>query len=250
MLIDDLNYDAYLGLINIFSDVSTLFKCTKDIEKFKNIIYSKKNFIPKKVYSKLILKELKDNLDKIYINLKNQNIKIIPIISKEYPKNLLNIYNPPLVIFTYGDIKFNDKKIIYVYDENLSKFGKKVYKYFNYYMKNKMLIIGDSKECNFLVKRENIFDENYINNLENPSILVLNDNIKLEIILGIIDYLLIIEAKYNKDTKEMVCNVLENGKEILVVPGNIFNKNHYFSNYLIQEGATVLLNKYDLDKFI
>lgn len=250
MLIDELNYDVYCSLINIFSNAFTLFECTKDRDKFKSIIHSRKIFIPRNIYSKLISNELKEKLNKVYLNLVNQNIKIIPIISDEYPKNLLNIYNPPLAILTYGNVIFNNKKIVYVYDENLSKFGKKVYKYFNYYIKNKMLMIGNTKECDILIKNENIFDENYVNNLQGSFILISNNNIKNVLILGIIDYLLIIEAKYNKDTKDMVNNILENGKEILVVPGNIFNKNHYFSNYLIQEGATVLLNKYDLDKFI
>lgn len=250
MLIDGLNYNLYCNLINIFSDVKELFECSKDKLKFRNIIYLKKIFIPRNIYSKLISNELKEKLDKIYSNLVNQNIKIIPIISKEYPKNLLNSYDPPFAIFTYGDVIFNNKKIIYVYDENLSKFGKKVYKYFNYYIKNKMIMIGNSKECDILIKNDNIFDENYENNLERASIIIPNNYIEFKVILGIIDYLLLIEAKYNKDTKDMVCEILESGKEILVVPGNIFNKNHYFSNYLIQEGATVLLNKYDLEKFV
>lgn len=250
MLIDELNYDVYCSLINIFSNAFTLFECTKDRDKFKSIIHSKKIFIPRNIYSKLISNELKEKLNKVYLNLVNQNIKIIPIISDEYPKNLLNIYNPPLAIFTYGDVIFNNKKIVYVYDENLSKFGKKVYKYFNYYIKNKMIMIGNTKECNIIIKNEDIFNEKYINNLQGSFILISNNNVKNMLILGIIDYLLLIEAKYNKETKNMVNNILENGKEILVVPGNIFNKNHYFSNYLIQEGATVLLNKYDLDKFI
>lgn len=250
MLIDELNYDVYCNLINIFSDVRKLFEYTKDREKFKNIIHSKKKFIPRNIYLKLISNKLKERLDKIYLNLVNQNIKIIPIISDKYPKNLLNIYNPPLAIFIYGDVIFNNKKIVYVYDENLSDFGKKVYKYFNYYIKNKMFMIGNTKQCDILIKNDNIFDENYVNRLQESSLLIPNNNIINNIILGIIDYLLIIEAKYNKDTKDIVSFILENGKEILVVPGNIFNKNHYFSNYLIQEGATVLLNKYDLDKFI
>ena len=41
----------------------------------------------------------------------------------------------------------------------------------------------------------------------------------------------------------------KSAKEVLVVPSTVFNKNSYFSNYLIKQGADVLLNKWDL-KFV
>ena len=36
--------------------------------------------------------------------------------------------------------------------------------------------------------------------------------------------------------------------EIYVTPSNITNKNAVFSNYLIKQGANVILNKYDILK--
>ena len=40
--------------------------------------------------------------------------------------------------------------------------------------------------------------------------------------------------------------MLDFGKEILVVPGDIQDKNCYFSNYLLKEGASVVLNEEDI----
>lgn len=250
MLIEDMNYDIYEKLIHIFFDVYNIYKISNNKILFQNIIYSNKIFIPRNVFLSLISYELKEKLEDIYINLINQKISIIPIISKEYPKNLLNINNPPLVIFKYGDISFNNKKSIYVYNENLSNFGKKVYKYFNYYIKGKLLRIGKDDECDIIISKENILEKNYVNTSTKSRIIIVDENLKFKLILGIVDYLFLIEAKYNEETKNIVNFIIECGKEVLVVPGNIFNRNHYFSNYLIQEGATVIINKLDFDKFL
>ena len=53
------------------------------------------------------------------------------------------------------------------------------------------------------------------------------------------------------DTIEVgtIGKIFEKNKDIYVVPSNIFNKNSYFSNYLIKQGADILLNKQDI-KFI
>ena len=64
-----------------------------------------------------------------------------------------------------------------------------------------------------------------------------------------LDYLVIIEAKYEEEVIKLVDMLLQNNKDIYVVPSNIFNKNSYFSNYLIKQGADILLNKQDI-KFI
>ena len=44
--------------------------------------------------------------------------------------------------------------------------------------------------------------------------------------------------------------MLEKGKDILVCPGGIYSHNTYFSNYLIKEGAKIVLNKNDVVDYI
>lgn len=248
MLIEEIDYQMYKRMITIFGSISEIYRQSQNKELFQRKIYSNDIVISNKIYSQ----ELKNKADIIYTNLLNQDIKIISLDSTLYPKKLLNIYNPPFVILEYGDVisKMRNQKMIYFYENHLSKFGKKVYQYFNYHIKYKMLRIGEKEKSDIFVEKENILDEKYVNRSQDNRIIIPHSKNSLEMILGLTDYLLIIEARYNQDTKNMVNNIIEQGKEILVVPGNIFNKNHYFSNYLIQEGATVLLNKYDLDKFV
>ncbi|MEG0873416.1 MAG: hypothetical protein RSD14_06040 [Clostridia bacterium] len=71
-----------------------------------------------------------------------------------------------------------------------------------------------------------------------------------EIVPAIIDTLFIAEAAYKKEIFVISQLALEQGKNILVVPGNIYTTTSYFSNYLIKEGANVLLCKYHLDEFL
>ena len=253
MLIEEIDYILYKKLMNIFESVSNLYKESKDKEKFKKIICSENILIKNSIYKKIISDELKEKSEKIYFNLKSQNIKFISIDSIYYPKDLKNIGNPPVLLFYFGDLLFNNsKKIIYIYNDSLSKFGAKVYKYFSYHINNNMLKIGISEDVDIKVVNENIFDFNYENKNINDRIIIPYNNINViyNIIFSLSDYLLLIEAKYNKETKNIIESFIDLGKELLVVPGNIFNKNNYFSNYLIQEGATVLLNKNDLIKYL
>ena len=68
--------------------------------------------------------------------------------------------------------------------------------------------------------------------------------------LSISDNLLIIEAKHETNIVNLVDLFLELGKEILVLPGDIWNKNCYFSNFLIKEGANVILNVNDINLYL
>ena len=68
--------------------------------------------------------------------------------------------------------------------------------------------------------------------------------------LTIADVILIPEAKYTSYSNTLVSNFLDFGKDILVIPGDIWNKNSFFSNFLIREGANVILNINDLNIFL
>ena len=62
--------------------------------------------------------------------------------------------------------------------------------------------------------------------------------------------LVIPEADYNKEISIFVDCFLELGKEITIFPNEIFNKNAYFSNYLIKNGANVLTNIYQIQEVL
>lgn len=62
----------------------------------------------------------------------------------------------------------------------------------------------------------------------------------------VVNSIIVIEARYEAKIVNLVNCFLENGKDIFVVPSNIFRKNSYFSNFLIKQGAEIILNKQDL----
>ncbi|MEG1142262.1 MAG: hypothetical protein RSE41_07445, partial [Clostridia bacterium] len=65
-------------------------------------------------FTKLIDQKIKLEAESIY----NKRVcYIINIFSKYYPSNLKNIFNPPIVIFVYGNIKLlNNKKVLLLYE--------------------------------------------------------------------------------------------------------------------------------------
>lgn len=85
----------------------------------------------------------------------------------------------------------------------------------------------------------------YINYLDKSQ-----EDLFIEYFTGIMDYLLVPEARYKKDIYVISSLLLEQGKEIFVAPGNIYTDTSYFSNFLLKEGANVILNKHDIAKYI
>ena len=88
----------------------------------------------------------------------------------------------------------------------------------------------------------NDIKDNYLFSLDDY-IFLINDK---EEVIKLIDIALIVEAKYDRKIVKIVDYMLEKSKPILVFPNSIFNKNGFFSNYLIKQGADVILNKNDL----
>ena len=89
-----------------------------------------------------------------------------------------------------------------------------------------------------IFKDENIYNENCI---------ILPNIIQYyNYMLNVIDLMVIVEARYEEKIVNLVNCFLEKGKDIYVVPSNVFRKNSYFSNFLIKQGADVILNKQDL----
>lgn len=69
-----------------------------------------------------------------YINyMKNNNIEWISIFDKDYPKNLKNIYDPPIVLYVKGKKKIlNDISIAVIGCRNCSKYGEIVARKISY----------------------------------------------------------------------------------------------------------------------
>lgn len=255
-LIDELNYLVYLKLIKIFHSTINLYEISKNKFKFENYLNSNNFNLDEKMKKQILDKNLKIKSNKIYNCLKSKNVKIIPINSKYYPRNLKNIFSPPLCIYIGGNIKLLERKKIYVYENNnITKYAKKIIEFLYKYILNK---------SNYLILNKNLYIEeidlennNYFNFEDKNNLYVYyiskdkESGIKtLDIKAGILDLIIIPEADYNKEISIIVDCFLELGKEILVFPNEIFNKNAYFSNYLIKNGANILTNLHQIQEIL
>lgn len=253
-IIDNLDYLIYLKLIKIFNSTINLFNVSKNKIKFEQYLKSNNIILDNNLKNQFIDNNLKSKANKIYNYLKSINIKIIPINSKYYPQKLKNIFSPPLCIFVTGNISLIQNKKVFVYkNDNITKYANKIIEllYTQVLNENKYLILNR----NLCIKGINLKDEfcNVKSNNEFYIFYNLNNNNyirDIEIKSGILDLLVIPEADYNKEIAIFVDCFLELGKEIIVFPNEIFNKNAYFSNYLIKNGANMLTNIYQIQDIL
>ena len=231
--------------INIFN------KLIKEYFTLENLFYKKiiEVNIDKEILFLLESDNIKNKAKNIYNKLKSQNKNIITILDKEYPKVLLDkISNIPFCIICDRKINFNNKNIYIYFKDYFSKYGIKVLNYFiKIFSNNNCNVFSKYKEKCLKIKYISISNINEYNFKENCYIYI--SKLYMEIFLKILDCLVIVEAKYEEEAIKLVDTLLQNNKDIYVVPSNIFNKNSYFSNYLIKQGADILLNKQDI-KFI
>ena len=83
----------------------------------------------------IICKENRENLKKQMESLQKENVKIITIEDKEYPKILKTIYDYPVSIFVKGNEKIlNTQAIGIVGCRESSSYGEKVAQYFAYHL--------------------------------------------------------------------------------------------------------------------
>lgn len=280
-LIEEMNYLTYIRLLKTFHSVQNLYVISKQKNKLNNILVQNNIILSKKLIDQLTSFNLKEFSLKIYNNLINQNIEIIHIEDLRFPKNkFYNMYNKPICLFMYGNTNKLKEKIIYIHKEDFNKYGEYIYGIFIDYINNQkwnsiLNIEGFEIDCkhfkrdnynNIYVVNKNIFSinftvENYIRkNSNNLYIFVPNNFYEIsknkmyltELIVSFSNICIIPQAKYDKKmyTKNIVDLFLEQGKNVLVVPGSIYCKYSYFSNYLIKEGAEVILNKNDINKYL
>ncbi len=195
--------------------------------------------------------DIKEKSIMLYKKIKENGLKIVTIEDKEYPKKILDrILDIPFCILVDNElsINLNNKNVYFFYD---SYYSKSAIRIINYFAKIVKVENGNIfSEYNFQDKMNiNIIDfDSYICNVKESAkyIVLYNKNDVAQFKANIIDILIIIEARYELGIVSLVDSYLELGKDIYVVPSNIFRANGYFSNYLIKQGAQILLNKWDL----
>lgn len=235
-----------------FGSIKEMYEISNNSLKFKQILIKNKMFFSNEVINKLVSSKLKIQSEKLLNIIHNMNIKIQKVkINDKY-----------LYTFVYGNtnlLKCTRKKLYIFCDNNTSKYGIEKCKYFlncKNVKENINVCIGSKNikknSCNIsIVNIENVSELRTIEierlDINNLYIFSLYNIICM---LTIADVILIPEAKYTSYSNTLVSNFLDFGKDILVIPGDIWDKNCFFSNFLIREGANVILNINDLNIFI
>ncbi len=227
----------YIGNNIPISSISTLFKGEKieDVKLDEGIL---KSFLDKNI---------KERANKLYKLIEKEDLEIITIEDKKYPKK----QDYPFCIVVSKEFKHDlNKRIVNMYyNSYFSKPARTIIKYNYDVIKSIGLeVMSQYEEINgikvdYLEKYLNSSKKDkYLFTLDDYIFLV-NNNID-EIFFC--DAIVIPEARYENIIVSKVDYMLDKSKPILIFPNSIFNNNGYFSNYLIKQGADIILNKYDL----
>jgi DNA processing protein len=114
-MVEDIGSIRTQALLKHFGSLDKVFKADADeISKVKEI----GPIIGARVPQAIKDIDLKKELDLI----KKHNVKVITFLDKDYPENLKNIYDPPVVLYVKGEILPEDKLAIAIVGSRLASF--------------------------------------------------------------------------------------------------------------------------------
>ena len=258
-----------LQLIQIIGTPEKIFKLTeKQLREYTN---------SEEIIRKIINIEKRQEAEKILNQIEKENIKLITIMDKEYPKKLHRIYDKPILLYAKGNTKLLNslKKISIIGSRNCSEYGKMVTQKLSYMLAKKdyTIVSGMAKGIDSYAHKGTLTAKgntiailgsgvNYIYPEENKrlynKILEQNGLILSEygidtkpipeyfparnrLISGISDKILITEASRKSGTMITANFAIEQGKTVYAVPGNITSTRSEGTNELIKDGA-ILVN--------
>lgn len=196
----------------------------------------------------------------------------IDLNSKYYPEKLKNINGKPKELYCLGNLELlNYKSIAVIGSRNYSNYGKRAAMEFSYNLakENICIVSGMARgidsfahEATLKAKGKTIAvlgsgldviypKENiklYEDIIKNDGLIISeyllgtpprkqNFPARNRIISGLSDGVLVIEARKNSGTNITVDFALEQGKDVYVIPGNIYSNTSDGTNFLIKEGA-------------
>lgn len=228
--------------------------------------------IGENIANSILKKEYRENLEQYIKYMEKYNIGIITIKDKDYPKDLLHIYDAPAILYYKGDKELLHTNMIAIIGcRDCSLYGKEVSIKFSQELAKRgiTIISGMAKGIDsyshigcikaggktiailgsgidIIYPKENrllydkilstgglILSEYVIGTKPNK----LNFPARNRIISGLSKGVIVVEAKEKSGTLNTVDFALEQGKEIFVIPGNITSKNSIGTNELIKQGA-------------
>lgn len=210
------------------------------------------------------------------------NVIKVDMNSKFYPERLRYISSPPKELYCLGNLELlnYENNIAIIGSRNCSGYGERVAKDFSFNLaKNNICIIsglakgidsfshigalnasgktiavlGSGFDKIYPMENQELFQ----NIIKNNGLVITEYSLGTEpqrqhfparnrIISGLSDSVLVVEARKNSGTNITVDFALEQGKDVFVIPGNIYSKTSDGTNYLITEGAIPVLNYKDM----
>lgn len=215
--------------------------------------------------------------------LEKEKIKFILYNEIDYPEQLRNIFNPPIGIFTKGNLPDFQNSIAVIGARKASDYGKTAAYKLSYELASHgiSIVSGMARGIDSCSHRgaldgngitvavmgsgfKNIYPKENTSLADEiikkgcviteymPDVLPLAYNFpaRNRIISGLTRAILVIEAGEKSGSLITVSCALEQGKDVFAVPGNIFSYGSYGTNKLIQDGAKPITNVQDiLDEF-
>lgn len=273
-----LNKYTNIGYISFFKIYNYL---NKNIENFFKL--KKQDFVniglPSKSINK-IFENLKNyNFIEEKKELKKYNINICSILDNNYPYLLKQISDSPIMFYYKGELVKNDNTIAIIGSRKFSNYGEKITKDFSLYLSNYFSIVSgfaygiDSLAHNAAVlnkKRtiavmgigldtyypysnkdlaKNILDNNGLLISEFPTNtrpLKSNFPRRNRIISGLSSGVLVVEASIKSGTFITANYALDQGRDLFVIPGSIYNEYSNGTNELIKRGANFVTSPKDI----
>ncbi len=271
----DFTYQQYRLLLDSFGFLSKAFFCS-----YSDLI---KSGLSLKTASSFIKKRKDFNIKRVLDQIEKEEIKICIFSDNEYPKLLKNIYNPPPLFYYKGSLNIDwDFSLSVVGSRKMTFYGEKIISNLVPTLINNNIIIisGLAMGIDSLAHKTSLnnngktvailgsglnyysiypsFNRNLVNKIIKNGGLVISEfplntpafpyNFpqRNRIIAGLSKATLVIEAGQKSGSLITAKYALEEGREVLSIPADIFNKAYYGNNDLIKKGAMLINNTEDI----
>lgn len=239
--------------------------------------------IEEKIAEEFISVRTTINPDSLMEKLLKENIKIVTIEDKNYPKLLSKIYDPPQLLYYKGHLKTaNEFTLAVVGSRKYSSYGKQVTEQLvkDLSTNNLTIVSGLALGIDSLaheavldvhgktiavlgsgLDRENIYpsQNRYLANKIIASEGIVFSEFPLgslplkhhfpqrnRLISGLSLGVLVIEAGFKSGSLITANHALEQNREVFAVPGNIYSPNSAGTNHLIKQGAKLVSSTNDI----
>lgn len=227
----------------------------------------------------LIFMEHYKNLDSKALRKEFNRFPSLSILDKEYPLELKNIYNPPVLLFYQGDLDLLARpKLAVVGSRNASQMGVAAVKKIIQDLSKQFVIIsglargidtaahlaslksggatiaviGTGLDVHYPKENRRLQDYIAKNHLLLSEYEAQSQSLKYHfpernrIIAGLSQGVMVAEAKIRSGSLITCERAMEEGRDVFVVPGNILDGQSEGCHHLIQEGAKCITSGFDI----